>query len=909
MKADVFVSCRRGKKKKTATLRTQLTAAKMWKTKVPIKAPVDAQIVVFIHTGIQRIYKDRLRIHAVDTRAESRAPLSSGAETPLLPEPFRMLPWCMALIMLLILQIQENRIFGTESPEAVRPRRLPLIQRRDLGHVHDSETSETYEEELLYEIVISRKVFILHLLRSREFLGSNYSETYYTANGTMLPRHPQIKDHCFYQGSIVHEPDSAASISTCNGLQGFFKVNDQRFLIQPVKYSDEGEHLVFKYNPKMPYVANSSCAELNFTTEPVLEEVRNAKDHKVKGNKEKYIELFIVADDYVYHRNSNPHYKLRRRIWGMVNFVNMIYKTLKIHVTLVGIEIWTNGDKIAIDSNIETTLLRFSRWQEEILKKRKNFDHALLLSGKWLYTHAQGASHPGGMCLPNYSSSVVKDLSPDTNIVANRMAHQLGHNLGMRHDEFPCTCPLGKCVMNSGGSIPALRFSRCSQIQYRQYLEDYKPMCMSNVPFPDKFNGDFPFCGNTKVDEGEECDCGSVQECTNPCCDAHTCALKPGFTCAEGECCEGCQMKTAGSTCRAAKSECDFPEVCTGHSPDCPKDEFQVNGFPCNNDKGYCFKGDCPTRHNQCSDLFDGAIASPDICYKMNKKGNKFGYCKNKENRFIPCEERNVKCGKIYCTGGYHSSVLGEDMTYHLKEPKQNVTIKCKTVFLNYDSKDIGLVDSGTKCGEQMVCSSGECMNIELAYNSANCSSQCKKNSADDHGPECHCEKPQKHTDWADTLSATSFYITVSVFILIVVGVGAVIILMHYQNCIKVQQDQSPPQESLGVENKGYDGDEQQQTRNEPISPEVPPLRWHPLLLRGPAAIGPSLQGVSVPPKELAESPYRKQSRSTLLRTAESLESLPSICSSPHYITLVWPCLLLLALVVCVHFINNFDAT
>lgn len=48
-------------------------------------------------------------------------------------------------------------------------------------------------------------------------------------------------------------------------------------------------------------------------------------------------------------------------------------------MTLAGLEIWTNGDKIEVDSNIETTLLRFSAWQEIILKKRKKFDHSMLL--------------------------------------------------------------------------------------------------------------------------------------------------------------------------------------------------------------------------------------------------------------------------------------------------------------------------------------------------------------------------------------------------------------------------------------------------------------------------------------------------------------------------------------------------
>ncbi|ELW72192.1 Disintegrin and metalloproteinase domain-containing protein 7 [Tupaia chinensis] len=628
------------------------------------------------------------------------------------------------------------------------------------------------------------------------------------------------QDHCFYQGSIIHEFDSAASISTCNGLSGFFRVRDQRYLIQPVKYSDEGEHLVFKYNPRVTYAANYSCVESNFTQKTAPSNTRSKEDTKMESTpKEKYVELFIVADDNVYRRNSHPQSKLRNRIWGMVNFVNMIYKTLDIHVTLVGFEIWTNGDKIELDSNIETTLLRFSTWQETILKKRKNFDHALLLSGKWLYTHAQGISYRGGMCLPYSSSSVIKDLLPDINIVANRMAHELGHNLGMLHDEFPCTCPSGKCVMDSSGSI-TIKFCKCSHIQHQQYLKDYKPTCMHNIPFPEKLH-DFPYCGNKKVDEGEECDCGPVQECTNPCCDAHKCVLKPGFTCAEGECCEFCQMKKAGSMCRPARDECDLPEVCTGHSPGCPKDQFQVNGFPCKNKESYCFRGKCPSRGDQCSELFDdGAKKSPDICYKMNKKGNKFGYCKNKDNKFLPCEDKDIKCGKIYCAGGQHSSLLGEDKTYHLRDSKQNATIKCKTLFLYHNSKDVGLVASGTKCGDGMVCSNGECLNIEKVYNSTNCPS-CDENAVDGHEPECPCEE-QAPGYWEETLNVTNIAILVVVLILVIIGVVVVTLLIRYKKCIKLKQVQSPPRDTRGVENKGYFGDEHQ-TRTEPVFPDIHP--------------------------------------------------------------------------------------
>ena len=64
---------------------------------------------------------------------------------------------------------------------------------------------------------------------------------------------------------------------------------------------------------------------------------------------------------------------------------------------------------------------------------------------------------------------------------------------------------------------------------------------------------------------------------------------------------------------------------------------------------------------------------------------------------------RDIRCGKIFCTGGQHSSVLGEEKIYHLKKPlKQNAT-ECKTFFLYHDSKDFGLVAPGTKCGDGLV--------------------------------------------------------------------------------------------------------------------------------------------------------------------------------------------------------------
>lgn len=68
----------------------------------------------------------------------------------------------------------------------------------------------------------------------------------------------------------------------CHFHRGFFRVNDQRYLIEPVKYSDDGEHLVFKYNVKAPYATNYSCAGLNFTKKSAPTDVKNINEHKLE---------------------------------------------------------------------------------------------------------------------------------------------------------------------------------------------------------------------------------------------------------------------------------------------------------------------------------------------------------------------------------------------------------------------------------------------------------------------------------------------------------------------------------------------------------------------------------------------------------------------------------------------------
>ncbi|KAJ2846713.1 hypothetical protein IWW36_004213 [Coemansia brasiliensis] len=110
-------------------------------------------------------------------------------------------------------------------------------------------------------------------------------------------------------------------------------------------------------------------------------------------------------------------------------------------------------------------------------------------------------------------------------------------------------------------------------------------------------------CGNGIKEEGEECDCGTSEECKNdPCCDAATCRLKPGAQCADSNdlCCSNCSIRAKGAVCRQKNSDCDIAETCDGTSPECPADKHVPDGTSCGAGDLKCASGQCTSRDAQC---------------------------------------------------------------------------------------------------------------------------------------------------------------------------------------------------------------------------------------------------------------------------------------------------------------------
>nr|P22796.1 RecName: Full=Snake venom metalloproteinase hemorrhagic factor 2; Short=SVMP; AltName: Full=Hemorrhagic factor II; AltName: Full=LHF-II [Lachesis muta muta] len=198
---------------------------------------------------------------------------------------------------------------------------------------------------------------------------------------------------------------------------------------------------------------------------------------------QKYIELVVVADHGMFTKYNGNLNTIRTRVHEIVNTLNGFYRSLNILISLTDLEIWSNQDLINVQSAANDTLKTFGEWRERVLLNRISHDNAQLLTAIDLADNTIGIAYTGGMCYPKNSVGIVQDHSPKTLLIAVTMAHELGHNLGMKHDENHCHCSASFCIMPPSISEgPSYEFSDCSKDYYQMFLTKRKPQCILNKP-------------------------------------------------------------------------------------------------------------------------------------------------------------------------------------------------------------------------------------------------------------------------------------------------------------------------------------------------------------------------------------------------------------------------------------------
>lgn len=441
------------------------------------------------------------------------------------------------LLSVLWFFIQTRAIDTKPTPELklyeiVHPKKVFISPQRgtENNQTERHGVEERYSLEVQYQIMLNREEVIFNLQKTKHLLGPDYIETSYSARGEEVTRNSQNMNHCYYEGHILNEKDSLASISTCGGLSGYFIHHDQRYQIKPLKSTDEEEHAVLLYSQEEPDTANYKCGKRhisrNIRTSRSLESPK--QEDFLQGKK--YLDLFLVLDNAFYKMYDGNVTRMRIFVFEVLNLLNVIYKTIGIQVTLVGMEIWSDGDKIKVEPNIGSTYTNFLRWHHSNLGKKKIHDHAQLLSGIGFRNGRVGMAAANSLCSIS-SVSVIEGKRKNSVSLVGVMSHELGHVLGMKDVPYNTKCPTGSCVMNQYLSSRFPKgFSTTSLSHFQRYLSDKKPMCLLQAPSPKNIITE-PKCGNQLLEVGEDCDCGSPEECTSPCCEPLTCRLKSGPDC------------------------------------------------------------------------------------------------------------------------------------------------------------------------------------------------------------------------------------------------------------------------------------------------------------------------------------------------------------------------------------------
>uniref|UniRef100_A0AAX7SH75 ADAM metallopeptidase domain 19b n=1 Tax=Astatotilapia calliptera TaxID=8154 RepID=A0AAX7SH75_ASTCA len=650
----------------------------------------------------------------------------------------------------------ESILENVESYEITYPIWLhPLRHKRSDNKEHPAEaqvliTTEGQELRLLLE-------------KNEQLLAPGYQEIWYTPNGARKSSSRPSTGHCFYHGEVQGMEGSSVAVSTCSGLRGLISLNTSiSYLIEPLPVStDADRHAVFRaesvrlpgghcqhHHGKVHFLFYFKCEMY-----PLWERYFN----RCVDVEFLFLCVHCGLWSLQFEKHNSDLDKTKQKLVEAANLVDKYYKALNIRVALIGLEVWTSQDMISVSDNPHSTLAAFLSWRQKQLRSLPN-DNAQLVTGKSFRGTTIGLAPLKAMCSEYQSGGVNMDHSDLSVGVAATMAHEMGHNFGMSHD-IPGCCQAkaedGGCIMAAATGDPFPRvFNDCNIKELKSYLSSGGGKCLFNLPNTRTMYGGHR-CGNGYLEDGEECDSGfsfDGFECTSPCCNANNCTLKAGAECAHGVCCQNCKLKSPGVLCRALSGSCDLPEFCDGKTESCPADFYLVDGTSCAGGKAYCYTGMCLTLEQQCRSLWgkDGRPA-PDLCFKrVNEAGNMYGNCgKDESGNYRSCSDRNAKCGKIQCLASASKPIEQNAVVIETTVTEGYKRIMCKGTHVykldkeekeaQGDTLDPGLVMTGTKCGEDLICFNGLCRNASF-LRAAECNAKCHGHGLCNNNRNCHCD-------------------------------------------------------------------------------------------------------------------------------------------------------------------------
>ncbi|XP_064474281.1 A disintegrin and metalloproteinase with thrombospondin motifs 7-like isoform X2 [Ornithodoros turicata] len=301
--------------------------------------------------------------------------------------------------------------------------------------------------------------------------------------------------NCFFLGSVRNVTGrSTVALSTCSGLRGMVRLEDDDYLVEPLEGGGEDRaHVVYRRSALRR--GSSLCA----TKDSSWERTRKGTQRKKRSvSRERNVETLVVADSTMVEYYSNED--IETYLLTVLNMVSSLYHDASIgnaiNVVLVRMIILDKSKELEINaSSADSALKSFCRWQRFVNPLDENHpnhhDVAILITRyKMCIRNGEpcntlGLAEVAGMCQPQRSCNVNEDSGLT---LAYTIAHELGHNFGMSHDgpQNGCQHVPGErqhvmAPQLSADTSPVV-WSDCSREEITRFLDRDWGRCLDDEP-------------------------------------------------------------------------------------------------------------------------------------------------------------------------------------------------------------------------------------------------------------------------------------------------------------------------------------------------------------------------------------------------------------------------------------------
>ncbi|XP_047134964.1 zinc metalloproteinase-disintegrin-like ohanin isoform X1 [Hydra vulgaris] len=546
----------------------------------------------------------------------------------------------------LLVQVFTNAQFLPED-EVVFPKRHHNSRlENDLG---TSNQHGIHDDYVTYEIKSKRDHHFLDLKKAEKIHpGFIWVRSFEDGKEVTKKHYPE---HCYYEGSVRGIKDSYAFISTCSGgLSGTIDDGKTRYDISP-KFDGTGHNfrnvnhlaeMIFnepikssvndmnKQKLKNVEIKKKSIKPLDDTDE-ILNFEPQYKQY-IRRKETYYAKMFLSCEEDLLRKYNYNESLLIERILNVYAQVDKSYQAINVRLVVVGIDFLKNFIAKSHLDHLKQFMdyVNFKIKKKSPYKENIDFDSAGLLIDKY-WKDARGLAYLGGICSYKsvyFAQWYYESISETTILIGHEFGHTMGFEHDREHEYCECLTPRGCFMGEKGTRTIRSGFSTCNMKEYMKMnyscLEDAPTYAIRKV------------CGNGIREEGEECDCGTLEMCKKKgdyCCEPHNCVLKASAQCSyldNPKCCRSsCLYRKQGTLCREAANECDLPEYCEGDKATCPKDRYLRNGYSCQSTK-FCFDKKCKSGAKQsfkkCPIINNKECAGNGVCASDNSCVCNIGY-------------------------------------------------------------------------------------------------------------------------------------------------------------------------------------------------------------------------------------------------------------------------------------------